>query len=288
MDEPLCPSCDYPLVGLSSPRCPECGAELGADYDAHRPSRRRTPWSAAKPLPLWRGVWPVLRRPVKTLAACADPQRVAVHRTLMFASIVLASFLLIWGPLREVIMAIHVLIRDRGDTAVGEMADLLRRELPRVRMRWIVPSLWLAWAQVRWLMIFASLALVFPGEPTTLRPRIGQRLTAVLLMTPWFLLLDLLCSMTIWAAVGSCVPEPNSMFPISAVERELLAEVSWIWLIRLIVPVPLVATIFFRGVLRWRWWTALIAGVLLVPPAAALWMAWDEVFLAMNVYRIVQ
>jgi hypothetical protein len=287
-DEPRCPGCDYALTGLRSTRCPECGAELGDDFEAHRPSRRRTAWSADEPLPLWRGAWAVLRRPIRTLEACADPRRVTVHRAVMFAAIVLGAFLLIWGPLREVIQVVQVYIRDRGSTTVAELVELLRRELPRFRMRWLIPSIWLAWAQVRWLTLFALLALALPGgRGTTQRSRASRRLLGVLLMTPWFLLLDVLCSMTIWAAVGSCVPEPNSMFLLSFTESEHYPELARIWLVRLIVPLPLVSAIFFRGVLGWRWWTALLAGVALIPLAALLWMAWDDLFTAADVYQLI-
>jgi len=285
-DLPRCPSCEYALVGLSSTRCPECGAALGEDFDAHRPSRRRTPWSAMNPLPLWRGVWAIFRWPIRTLEACGDPRRVSVRRAAMFVSIVLVSALVIWGPLREVIMAVEVYVRDRGATTVAELVELLRRELPRFRIRWLIPSLWLAWAQIRWLTLFALLALVLPGtRGTPQRSRAARRLLGVVLMTPWFLLLDLLCSMTIWAAVGSCVPEPNSMFLLSMAEPKDMPELARIWFVRLIVPLPLVSAIFFRGVLGWRWWIAILAGVALIPIAALLWMTWDDLFSAAEIYQ---
>ena len=286
-DEPRCPGCEYPLTGLSSTRCPECGVELGADFDAHRPSLRRTAWSAGNSLPLWRGIWAMLRRPIRTLDQCGDPRRVTVRRAATFAAVVLVSCLVIWGPLREVIQAVHVYVRDGGTTTVGELVQQLRTELPRIRMRWIIPSLWLAWAQVRWLILFALLAIVLPGprQAPSERPRRSRRLLGVLLMTPWFLVLDLLCSMTIWAAVGSCVPEPNSMFLFSFAEADDYPALARIWLVRLIVPLPLVATLFFRGVLSWRWWLAILAGVLLIVPAAMLWMAWDDLFIAAEIYQ---
>src|SRR5688500_13108249 len=96
-DAPCCPACGYLLTGLSSGRCPECGAALGDDLAVHRPSRRRTAWAAADALPLWRGVWAMLRRPVTTLATTADPQRVTVRRAASFAAVIIAIFLCIWG-----------------------------------------------------------------------------------------------------------------------------------------------------------------------------------------------
>jgi len=52
--------------------------------------------------------------------------------------------------------------------------------------------------------------------------------------------------------------------------------------------VTLAGMLFFRAVLRWRWWTALIAGVLLVPAAAAMWMAWDEMFMRSGVFGLIR
>jgi predicted amidophosphoribosyltransferase len=67
-DEPFCPGCGYLLTALVSRTCPECGLRLADDLSIYRPSRRPTPWSAAEPLNLLRGISWVVRRPIRTLA----------------------------------------------------------------------------------------------------------------------------------------------------------------------------------------------------------------------------
>ncbi len=284
-DWPCCPACGYLLIGLTSPHCPECGLVLPGDVEIYRPSRRRTPWSFAAPLPLWRGVWPVLRHPIKTLAACENPERVVLMRAALFAVLFAFLFLVIWGPLREFLLAVNILVRDWNDpNGIQAPFSFAWGELHDFRMRWVIPSLWLAWAFARWMLLFSVIAVLLPGEPAIRRDRMRQRLCALFLFSPWFLLLDLMCSMTVWAAAGSCVPEPNSMWPWDSGNA---AAIIRFWLIRLIIPVPIVATLFFCSVLRWRWRMALIAGFLMIPVAATVWMIGDSWFPMEWLYRLI-
>jgi hypothetical protein len=134
------------------------------------------------------------------------------------------------------------------------------------------------------MLLFGLVAIALPGCAPAHRRYSRQRVTALLLFSPWFFLLDLICSMTIWAAVGSCVPEPNSMF----VSGPWIAWDLWrIWLIRLIVPVPLIGAMFFRSVLRWPWWLSVISGFVLIVPATVLWWIWDDAFLRFEIYQLV-
>jgi hypothetical protein len=135
------------------------------------------------------------------------------------------------------------------------------------------------------MLLFGVVAVVLPAGSSTRRYWMRQKLCALMLFSPWFFVLDVMCSMTIWAAVGSCIPEPNSMW---IWDPAYAKDAIRMWLIRLIVPVPLVGTLFLFAVLRWRWWTALLASLLLIPPAAVLWLIWDRWFAASWVMELVQ
>jgi hypothetical protein len=265
------------LTALVSRTCPECGLRLADDLSAYRPSRRRTPWSAAESLNLLRGISWVVRRPIRTLAYCTNPAQVSWRRAAGFAVLVSALIVALWPVAREVGLLVLYLWKFRSQidwsyVLSEEMLGVLA--IPRY---WRRLCTWEAFSLSRWWLLFGTLTLgwcLASGRRAGAAAS-GTYVRRLLLFAPWLALLELAFLAGIWVDHQNVVPEPSTIF-VSA-----WSWTRWMWrdwLIRGAVPTFVVGVLFFRTVLGSRWFLAVLCAVLLVPVGLCGSVAWSYWF----------
>lgn len=173
-DAPACPACGYSLIGLTSGRCPECGVDLGPDLSAHRPSLSRTPWSAVRPKWLFLGFPLVLARHLRSLDACASPQRVTLRRAWTFGALAVLLLLLCWPAVRSLIEAMLRAV-ERGMSPWLQLRAMYRYSLFEFRTTWWRLWVWESWSLLKWLLLFPGLAMLLPAGRSRLSQNSGAR-----------------------------------------------------------------------------------------------------------------
>jgi hypothetical protein len=252
-DAPRCPSCDYSLTALPGSTCPECGGALEADREQYRPSRASTPWSLHPPQLFVRGVWQVLRHPVRTLDRCASPRQVTVRRALAFALLCSGLTALSWAIVREFGLCVAMSLGSPGSRWF-EWRELFTDVL-QSPLRWRHVVVWEAWAILRWWFLFALIAFLPSGAasaPPGSRSIRQERALRLLLLAPWFTVAELMFLAGVWIARGpSIVPEPSTLFAVWPISL----KVVWTdptWLTRAVVPTIIVGLVFGQAVMKWR------------------------------------
>ncbi len=104
----ICPECAYPLRGIASERCPECGHEIG-------PLRRGEallPWTKRRERGAWRAYWQtvgfVTRRPRAFASEIARPVDLPAARAFVRAT--LGMILLGWG----LVLAANLIVQPQA------------------------------------------------------------------------------------------------------------------------------------------------------------------------------
>lgn len=255
-DAPVCPHCGYLLIGLVSRTCPECGTPLADDLSIYRPSRRPPPWWSE-----WR------------LRFCGSPRRVTVGRAATFAAIVFVVSILLWPVVREGLLLCAVGSQWWARLTGITLGHLV--ELQRLEMVWI----WQAGALARWWVLLGFLALALHGlSDRRVCQRVGlharERLSRLLLMAPWFVLVEVLFFVGVWLDRPGIVPEPSTLFFCGTWTDCCTVWLRRVWLLRGVVPTLLIGAVYFRAVMCWRWPATIAGAVLFIPVALSLSAAW--------------
>ena len=275
-EDPRCTACGYSLVGIDSAHCPECGADVASDPAFRYPSLARSPWSQSHPRWLLGGVLPVIVSPVRTLGACASRPRVTPQRAMTFALAVTVLLIALWPVVKEVGLAIGLLMAPGAGNSISMVWEYFRREITSP-FRWRTYCGWEAWSVARWWLLFGALAMLLPSR----LPR-EQRWRRLMLFAPWIALLEIGFLVGVLVAFPGIVPEPNTLFttwPIHA--RQVLTDE--VWLTRGVVPTLAAVLVFARAVLGWRWPATVLLGVVLVPAGLLLSAVWTWLFMATGV-----
>ena len=294
-DAPAC-ACGYSLIGLTSGRCPECGAELGPDLSAYRPSRSgRTPWSAVRPRWLFAGFPLVFARPLRSFDACASPQRVTLRRAAAFGASAVVLLVLCWPAVRSFIEAMLRAV-ERGTSPWLQLRAMYRYSLLDFRTTWWRLWVWESWSLLKWLLFFPAVAMLLPArrptEPRTLltRPPRQERMCRLLLFAPWLAVLEVGLYLGVSLTDFGTVAEPSTTFGdwTATFRHDLYA--TWhfwaFWLGRTVPSVGVVGFVFFRGVTRWRLLPAVAGAAALVLPAVALQITGSDLWLRWELRRL--
>lgn len=280
---PRCPECGYVLLGLPSRTCPECGFEFGNDLDAYRGYQPPRTWQRGQPFRPLRGIFAVLRHPVRTLAVCDNPQRVTLARAAISAGLVSIALVVTWPVIREggQFVACGVLRwRDPAfwssvfsDAFLGTLLD------PRT---WLRLCHWELWSIARWWLMFGALAISLGAlgggmSRTSQRSVIATVLCRLLLFAPWVALLEIGYLLGVWIDEPQVVPEPSTFFALDWTHWAVWPQRSW--LIRGILPSAIVGYLFFRAVLGWRRATAIVWAIIFIPIAIYASIAWSILYM---------
>lgn len=280
-DPPRCPVCGYILIGLSERTCPECGYKLYGSLSDYRVSRHRTPWVAHKPLWLMWGVFWVWFRPRRAFDACDTPTQVTSQRALAFALMVTLICVGIWPVLVRTGMApmgFSLFWGPRFDawkylTGDSSFGGLMHAKL------WIRYCLWEIWSITRWWLFFGALTYTIaalrrlPAQHGR-RGRSGDLTCRLLLFAPWIFLLEVGYLVGVWIDSPATVPEPASVYAV----WNWSGLFSRTWLIRGLAPSFLIGAVYFRFVAGWRWRTAALFAVLLIPLAIYCSIGWSVLY----------
>jgi hypothetical protein len=247
---------------------------LSKDLDQYLRRRLSTPWSAPTPRPLWRGIWPVLRHPLRTLELAADRRRVTGRRAVLFALVVSAAVVAVWPAIfwgSELAFAAPGWLRHPRELQEGVLYvwqnDVVRRPL------YVLIWKWEAWSVLRWWLFFLAACAVATERRE--RRAMWRRL---LLFSPWIGVLDLL--LALGALAQGAAPEPYNVWAtVTWWQRDLWSLSAWpAWRYRMAMAMLPVGWIFMRSVTRWRPLGAGIAAALFVPAAIYLSILWTDLW----------
>lgn len=133
----------------------------------------------------------------------------------------------------------------------------------------------------RWWLLFGTITLLWVAVSLPLKRwlKIGSTLGILarfLAFAPWFIVLEVAFLIGVWINSPNTVPEPSTGFVVGIFSWDLWHWDCWLdrgWLIRGALPTSLAGTVFFAGVVQWRWPFAFFAAMLLVPVALMMSVA---------------
>jgi hypothetical protein len=169
----------------------------------------------------------------------------------------------------------------------GDALRILGDQL-RDPMHWRRVGVWEAWSISRWWILLATIALIWPSsaaKPEADRGVRSERLVRLLLFAPWISFLELLFLVGVWFVMPAVVPEPSTLFGISADSFWAMCTERF-WLVRGVLPSAAVGLVFFRAVLGCRWHTALILSLAFIPLALATSVVWSLLFEPLGILRL--
>ncbi|MCI0360033.1 MAG: hypothetical protein L0211_16270 [Planctomycetaceae bacterium] len=146
---------------------------------------------------------------------------------------------------------------------------------------WLRLWKWEAWSVGRWwllfgVILFAWLAASAPWRRWLKAEPVPATLARFLAFAPWLIVLEFAFLIGVWIGSPSTVPEPSTGFVVGIFSWDLWHWNCWRdreWLIRGALPTLVAGTVFFAGVLRWRWPVAVVAALILIPIALMLSVA---------------
>src|SRR5262249_6978051 len=124
---------------------------------------------------------------------------------------------------------------------------------------------WELWAMLRWWILFGTWATAWLVVARPLRYRWPLEPPAacyrrLLAFAPWLVTLEIAFLIGVWMTTPNVVPEPSTGFVEGIFSWDLWHWDCWkgpTWINRGLLPTWLIATVFARCVLRWRWPPAL-------------------------------
>ncbi len=144
---------------------------------------------------------------------------------------------------------------------------------------WEILTHWEAWSQLRWWILFGTLAVV-----ASIFDRTGNRVAIArrsLRFAPWIIVIEIGLLFGVWLARwhGRIVPEPGTMFfsgnfPLGTTIRHLPTSLWTFWLVRSVPWIPIATFVFLRRVSGLRRPAAIVGALAIVPVAIVGSIAW--------------
>ena len=146
---------------------------------------------------------------------------------------------------------------------------------------WLRVWRWEIWSLGRWWLLFGAIVLVWFAVSSPFKrwfkiDRPSPTLARFLAFAPWFIVLEVAFLIGVWIESPNTVAEPSTGFVVGIFSWDLWHWDCWLdrgWLIRGAIPSFITAGVFFVGVLRWWWPTAVVAALIFVPIAVMLSVA---------------
>ena len=148
---------------------------------------------------------------------------------------------------------------------------------------------WEAWSLSRWWFLFSGLTgwIALKQPPGEQRETVWRRL---LWFSPWLAVLELGFLGGAWLGFGGfrVVPEPSTIFAgFFAIRHWLDPHFLLFWFVRAAIPMLIVGTVYFRLVPQWRWRSAVLGGIALIPCGMAVSILWSSFYMLLLQFKIV-
>jgi hypothetical protein len=212
------------------------------------------------------------------LAGAAQPP--LFRSAIPLAVVSTLVLVILWPYLREFGLAVSVMISE-GVVSGWPILTAIPSILTDHGRQWRVCR-WEAWAMLRWWLLFGAWATLWLVTSWPLRTR--RKLESPVdcyrrffAFAPWIVVLELLFLVGVWIDSHNTVPEPSTGFVEGIFSWGLWRWDCWkgaVWITRGWLPTWIIASIFARYVLRWRWAPAVVSAACAVPIALDLSVAW--------------
>jgi hypothetical protein len=200
-----------------------------------------------------------------------------------FTTAVLSTVTLIglWPALREIGLQLAIASFQPLEQFTWKDAARSMTNAFASREYWLRLWEWEAWSIGRWWLLFVAITLLWLAASSSLvrrlkSDRLWQTLARFLAFAPWLIVLEVSFLIGVWIEEPLIVPEPSTGFVVGIFSWDLWHWDCWLdrrWLVRGALPTFLAGSVFFAGVLRWRWPAAVAAALVLIPIALVLSVA---------------
>jgi hypothetical protein len=222
--------------------------------------------------------------PHRLLVQASVPEPPAIVPAAIIALAVTFILPLMWAFLRELGLACAVALSQGFSSSASIFAQLPLYLTPEALLgrlfRWELFALW------RWWILFGLIAALWIVVAWPLRRRrplepAWTTVRRLLAFAPWIAVLEIAFLVGVWTLRANVVPEPSTGFVEGIFSWDRWHWHGWLgvtWINRGLLPTLLVASLFFRYVLRWRWLPAIAVATCLVPLALTLSIAWTVLY----------